>query len=191
MSKSNGVDVYLTGWADSTHIGENLKYKGEYGGLNETYFSKTSSATIRLEAQKQIADNYVLAFLRTMGAKQYLDKWTKLVHFKGTRRTIHQTEVNTETAGGKYRKVRIELRIQDPQLSPKENPKIPIETGQCFFCRFITWSMGVLPILAWIWKRHHKEMDKNLPRRQYHINWQIAATITALLLGILFVWCNL
>jgi hypothetical protein len=49
-----GVNVDLTGWADSLPIGDHLVYKGEYGDLNRIWYyepNATTPNTLTLPAQ--------------------------------------------------------------------------------------------------------------------------------------------
>jgi hypothetical protein len=197
LDKSQGVDVTITGWADSSAITGSLPYNGEYGSISDIYYTDTlsrHSKGIQIKAGEDITSNEVLAYLRSKGARNYLDEKTEVGHFRGTKNYFQNAIAYQKAQGGQFRKVQIKLKIENknlPSVSP--NPPLVKEPDkECWVCKFISlWiSGGIMTLCVGLFQRHHKKIDTDRANRDYHTNWRNGSVIVAMIAAIAYAFCQ-
>jgi hypothetical protein len=196
LDKSQGLDVTITGWADSSAITGSLPYKGEYGNISDIYYTDTlsrHSKGIQMKAGEDITSNEVLAYLRSKGARNYLDEKTEVGHFRGTKNYFQNAIAYQKAQGGQFRKVQIKLKIENKNL-PSVSPTPPLvkePEKECWVCKFISlWiSGGIMTVCAGLFMRHHKKIETDKKNIGYHKNWRNGSIIVALIAAIAYALC--
>jgi hypothetical protein len=173
-----------------------LPYNGEYGNLNEIYYTDTLSSHsngVQIQAGDDIKSNEVLAYLRSKGARKYLDEKTELGHFRGTRNNFHNAIAYQKAKGGQFRKVQIKLKIENKNLPsvPQNPPVVKEPQKECWVCKFLKlWIDGVImTVCIWLFKRHHKKIETDKTKISYHKNWRNGSIIVALIAAIAYAFC--
>lgn len=206
-----GVNVHLTGWADSLTIGDHLIYKGEYGDLNRIWYyapNETTPNSLSLPAQSNIRQNDILAVIRSVGVRDFLETQTNLRH-PMTKKYLHHAVAHRTAAGGAYRKVEIQLEIfngtpsanpQNPTVSnqnPASNPA-PVQTPSASVCYWCKWvdvlnGFGVLGLSGLIglviW--HHEQAFSKPNQKESHQNWRNVGFAAFLVLTLLMAYCEI
>jgi hypothetical protein len=172
LEASNEIRIRLTGWADAQPISAQnpLVYKGEYPNPVQYYYLGEQLAPIpfQLSAGNPIPTNEILAVTRTLGARDFLEKETELIHFKGTKSYQNCAIADKNKEGGAYRKVQVRLELQHPFPSNPTTPNPPTPTekpSDCWACKpLAVWqaeNLGILTILLGLLVWHHKKSFKD------------------------------
>jgi hypothetical protein len=202
-----GVNVDLTGWADSLPIGDHLVYKGEYGDLNRIWYyepNATTPNTLTLPAQSNIRQNEILAIVRSVGVRDYLNSETNLHHIT-TKKYLHHAVAHRADAGGAYRKVEIQIEIFNPTPSsnpvpssnpaPDPNPPASNSKGGCWWCQWVDvlngfgvlGLSGLIGLVIW----HHKQAFRKPKQKKEHDFWRNVGFAAFLVLTILMAYCKI
>lgn len=194
LERTNKVNITITGWADSIPITGKLVYELE--AINQFYFIQGQPTPIPITLSKGsiINTNEVLAFVRSLGAKKFLEEYTQLFKLDLTKKQyIHQAVAYRQNQGGSFRKVQIRLDIHNPQLSPAPptNPSMSELPKECWVCRFINlWiSGGIMALFFWLFKWHHQKIKDAKSNIGYHKNWRNGSIIVALIATLIYAFC--
>lgn len=173
LDSSNAVTIRLTGWADSVTISKPIIYKGDYGKFSDYYFldQQLKPNHLLLDAGAPIATNEILAVTRSLGARDFLETQTDLIHFRGSKSYQHYAVAHKQQQGGAFRKVQVRLELEHKAAQPNvsnPNPNLPDNNTKCWYCwacdviqLWKTENLGILGILLGLAVWHYKESFKD------------------------------
>jgi len=130
--KKGKVKVNVTGFADAIPVSDNCRYQGEFG-------NPLDNSRIKIRTGENIGTNYRLAILRGIGANRNLKAYFE-EKFPGVKCGVGAETYEEEGyQGGEYRKVRIELVVEDTFENLRPNNDSPPSKS---------YTLTVLPIIS-------------------------------------------
>jgi len=124
LTPGTNVTIVITGSTDGSPINNSLPYGGEYGDFSSfEYFLNGYLSELNLTKASGITSNAQLAFLRTYGVRQFIENY--ILELKNVNLSFQHYAVVAKEVGSQYRKISIEIIIQDAfknKFVEEENP---------------------------------------------------------------------
>jgi len=112
LTPGTKVTIKITGSTDGSPINNTIPYTGEYGDFNGVeYFYNGNLSELTLTQKTGIKGNEQLAFLRTYGVRDFIEKYVE--QLRVTNNTFQHYAVVSTEIGAEYRRISVEFIIHD------------------------------------------------------------------------------